>query len=94
MNLRDRLHQWLQRYTGDPRRSLSLFTGGGFGFVFGMMIILISERLMNASLNQELVALAGLLMTIVGALIALWGYLGISLFKILIYLLERKTNNE
>jgi len=94
MNLRDRLHKWLQRYTGDPRRSLSLFTGGGFGFVIGMMIILISERLMSASLYQELAALAGLLITIIGALIALWGYLGISLFRILIYLLERKTKNE
>jgi len=94
MNFRDRLHDWLQRHTGDPRRAMALFTGGGFGFVIGMMIILISERLMTPSLTQELAALAGLVVTCIGSMIAFWGYMGISLFKILIYLLERKTNNE
>ena len=94
MNFRDQLHDWLQRHTGDPRRAMALFTGGGFGFVIGMMIILISERLMTPSLNQELAALAGLLVTSIGTVIAFWGYMGISLFKILIYLLERKSNHE
>jgi len=85
---------WLKRYTSDAQRSMMFFTQGGFLFAAGLMVILLVEKLIQPSLHQEIAALAGLALAVVGALISLWGYLGISLFKILLYVLEPKNPDE
>ena len=82
------LLDWLRRQTDSPVRALKRFTTGGFLFAGGMMIVLLAARLMPASLGQELVVLFGLLLSAVGGLYALSGYLAISLFRVLRYLLE------
>ena len=69
------------------------FTTGGFLFTGGTMTMLIAENILSPSLSQELIALSGLLAAASGILMALWGYLTISLFKILIYLLERPSDS-
>ena len=94
MSLRTQAVDWLKRYTGDAQRSMMYFTQGGFLFAGGLMVILLVQKLMQASIQQELAALVGLILASVGAAIALWGYLGISLFKILIYLLEPRNTDE
>jgi len=92
--VRDLLLTWLKRHTKDARRSLSQFTGGGFLFTAGMMIIILTDQLMAESLQQELAALLGAVLTVLGLALAFWGYLSISVFKVLIYLLERKSSHE
>jgi len=49
---------------------------------------------MAESLQQELAALLGAVLTVLGLALAFWGYLSISVFKVLIYLLERKSSHE
>lgn len=92
MNLRKPLLRWLKAQTEDPRKSMSHFTGGGFLFAGGMMILILSEQLLDPSLKQELIALFGVMVIGLGLILALWGYLSISLFKILIYLFEQKDD--
>ncbi|MEJ2043242.1 MAG: hypothetical protein P8X74_21565 [Reinekea sp.] len=85
----DKLIQWLKQRTADPRKSLAQFTRGGFIFAFGMMTVLLVNKLITPGIIQEIAALLGLLLTITGGLLALWGYLSISLFKLFIFVLDR-----
>lgn len=85
---------WLQKYASNPRQALSFFTKGGFVFAGGMMGIILSNQFMTPSLKQEIVVLFCLSITAVGGLLALWGYLCISIFKILIYILDREKNDD
>lgn len=86
--LRSRLTAWLRKRTESPVRALKQFTTGGFIFCGGMMLVLLAERLMPAGLAQELTALAGLVLLVAGGLYALGGYLAISVFRVLLFILE------
>lgn len=79
---------WLRRQTASPARALKRFTTGGFVFSAGMMLILLANQLMNPGIGQELAVLAGLCILVTGGIYTLSGYLAISLFRILLYLLE------
>ena len=89
-----RLVRWLKQQTSDPRQSLRRFTQGGLGFAIGMMVIILVEQLMPAGIMQEICALFGLLLTIAGGLRALWGYLSLSLFKLLLYILDQDSRER
>lgn len=90
--MRQQLVHWLRQQTQDDRESIAGFTGGGFIFAAGMMIIILADRLMLPSLRQEWVTLTGLILVILGAVRALWGYLHVSLFKILLLLLDNDND--
>lgn len=87
--MRAQILHWLKKHTSDDLRSMTFFTSGGFLFTLGLMTILLANQLLEPSLNQEVVALIGVVFVAVGSIVALWGYLGISLFKLFIYLLEK-----
>jgi ABC-type dipeptide/oligopeptide/nickel transport system permease subunit len=59
-------------------------------FALGTGLILFVEARMLPSLQQELIALFGLIMAGAGLLWALLGYLGISILRILTYLLPNQ----
>lgn len=82
---RTRLKVWVQKRADEPVRNMRLFTSGSMIFIAGMMCIVLAERLMVPSLQQELLAAAGVLIGVIGALRALYGYLAIGLFKLLQY---------
>lgn len=86
--MRQPLVDWLKKQTDDDRQSIAGFTSGGFIFSAGMMTIILADRLMLPSLRQEWVTLIGLILVFLGAARALWGYLRISLFKIMLLLLD------
>lgn len=88
---RARLVVWLRDQTRSPARALKRFTTGGFVFALGMMLILLAQGLIPPGLIQEVVALLGLCVLTIGGLYALTGYLAISLFRILLYVLEPKN---
>ncbi len=94
MSIRTQLAQWLNKQTKSPRDALSHFTLGGFLFVGGMMTLLIANKIMADGVTQELLSLAALVLVFVGGAIALWGYLRISLFRILLILTERKHQHD
>jgi hypothetical protein len=68
--------------------ALKRFTTGGFIFCAGIMMVLLSDRLMIPGLQQEIVTFLGLVLIGSGIIIAVTGYLAISLFRILLFLLE------
>lgn len=94
MTLRQKLVAWLKDNATNPREALARFTTGGFIFACGIMLIVLVDNLLPDSLNQELLALLGLILTIGGALYSTWGYLGISLFKIILYILDTDETNQ
>ena len=94
MSVRDNVYAWLARQTKDPRIALRKFTTGGFIFIVGMMVLLFIDQRMPDSLLKDLCALISLLIVSIGALLALWGYLCISVFKILVHLFDRKVTND
>lgn len=79
---------WLRRRTESPRQALKQFTTGGFIFCAGMMVVVLTDKLIAPSLMQEAVSLFGLALIFAGGLYALGGYLALSLFRVLLYLLE------
>lgn len=88
LNRQHTVINWLKKRTEDPRKALSTFTTGGFIFAGGFLTMLMSDQLITPSLVQEIIALIGLIAASAGALYALWGYLAISLFKIILYILD------
>lgn len=88
---RARLVAWLRDQTRSPVRALKRFTTGGFVFAVGMMLILLAQSLIPPGLTQEGVALLGLCVLTIGGLYALTGYLAISVFRVLLYILEPKN---
>ncbi|WP_243730287.1 hypothetical protein [Marinomonas balearica] len=55
---------------------------GGLLFLFGALMILVSERVLTASMTQEIVALLGLFVAGAGAIWSLIGYLSMSILRI------------
>ncbi len=94
MDFKVRTLDWLKQHTQDAHRALSQFTGGGFLFVSGIMIILLADRMIPDGIKQEMIALFGLVLVILGAILALWGYMSISIFRVLTILLERPNNDD
>ncbi len=85
---RQRLAAWISQRADEPVRNMALFTSGCLVLMGGLFIIVLAELLMSPSLAQELMAAAGLLIAVIGALRALYGYLSIGLFKLLKYFLS------
>jgi hypothetical protein len=85
---------WLKKNVSEPRKALARFTTGGFLFAGGIMVLIFVEKLMESSVSQEIVAILALVMTVLGATLALWGYLGISFFKIIIYILDKDERRD
>lgn len=89
---RKKLAAWFERQASQPRKSLQQFTTGGFVFSLGLMGLLFTNVYWQDSVTFEWIALFALSLIITGGLYALWGYLAISLFKILAYLLSKEPH--
>ncbi|WP_108124614.1 hypothetical protein [Saccharospirillum mangrovi] len=85
---------WLRRQTESPRRSLKQFTTGGFIFCAGMMIVVLTNSLVAPGLNQEVISLIGLVFIYAGGLYALVGYLALSVFRVLLFILEPASDSS
>ena len=86
-SLRQRVIAWVHQKADAQVENMQLFTTGGMIFAVGMLVILLAERQWSPSVQQELVAAVGVFIAAVGLTRALWGYLGIGLFRILKHLL-------
>lgn len=86
-SVRQRFIAWVHHKADAQMENMQLFTTGGMIFAVGMLVILLAERQWAPSLQQELVAAIGVIISGVGILRALWGYLGIGVFRILKHLL-------
>ena len=65
------------------KRQLHFFTGGSIVFFLGMGVMVYSHHQVAASLQQEIVSLIGILLSVVGGAISLVAYLGMSIGRLL-----------
>ncbi|MEL7399292.1 MAG: hypothetical protein AAFN68_01840 [Pseudomonadota bacterium] len=77
-----RLSGLAARLRGDERSYLRRFVVGAALFFSGLGIVLYAEQKLLASLGQELLAATGLVLSIVGGLTALLGYIALSFSRI------------
>jgi len=87
LDRKQRWINWLHRQANKPQQHIRRFSGGGILFSLGLGMILYVEKTMLPSLQQELAAGFGLLLAALGIAIAFWGYVGLSVLRILIYFL-------
>ena len=78
-----RFYFWMLKRSFDDRGNIGLFTAGAVFFFVGGGLVFIANLRMEPSLAQELVALAGLLIGIGGAITAAMGYIALSVFRLI-----------
>tara|TARA_R110001592_G_scaffold74422_1_gene226293 strand:+ start:822 stop:1061 length:240 start_codon:yes stop_codon:yes gene_type:complete len=66
----------------NPRIALIKMIQGGLIFVFGVLILMVADRVIAESLAQEIMALFGLILAGCGVLWTLVGYLSMSILRI------------
>lgn len=82
MPLKNKLHKLALKLGNNPKLAFARLLQGGLVFLFGSLILIISERMINDSVQQELVALLGIIVAGAGLLLALLGYLSMSVLRI------------
>lgn len=94
MTNKEKLTAWLERQIKAPRLALQRFTTGGFIFSGGFMLLILAEQRFPDSLGKEIAALFAIVLICLGGLIALRGYLALSVFKVLYYLLSSNSPSD
>ncbi len=94
MAIKTKLRSWISEQANDPAKKIARFTRGGFVFTFGTLIVIYAESNLYPSLKQELTALFGMALVCIGLLLALSGYLGLSVFKILDHMISKQSPKE
>lgn len=78
-----RFKGWLIKRADDHRGNLQLLIIGAGIFFAGAGIIVWANHVLPSSLEQELIALAGMLLILGGGGTALIGYLGLSILRLI-----------
>ncbi len=81
MNLK-RLKTRLRQQAEDSRGNLRNLMSGAFLFFMGLGAIMMAQHGLPQSLKAEMLALAGLILLVLGSILALYGYLSLSLLRI------------
>ncbi len=76
------LKDWCAAQAGRERRFLTWFATGATLFFAGAGLMLLAEHRITPSLLQELVALAGLVLSAGGVLAAVYGYLMLMILRL------------
>jgi len=82
MKIKNTLHKLALKLGNNPKLAFARLLQGGLIFLFGSLILIFSERIINDSIQQELVAILGVIVASMGALLALLGYLSMSVLRI------------
>ena len=80
---KNRIYPWILKRADDDRGNLGLFVAGAVFFFLGAGIIYAAHLRLPPSLLQEMIALAGVLVGISGAIAATIGYIGLSIFRLI-----------
>ncbi|WOD06826.1 hypothetical protein [Marinomonas sp. GJ51-6] len=73
----------------NPKLALIKMIQGGLMFVFGVLILMVADRVLQPSISQEIIALLGLIIAGVGLIWTLIGYLSMSVLRIY-YMIKKK----
>ncbi|WP_372743049.1 hypothetical protein, partial [Neptunomonas sp.] len=67
----------------------------GFGLcMLGILLVTIAEFLFGQSLQQELVALLGIVLIIIGILLAMTGYISLSILRLFRFLISDEDKKK
>ncbi len=80
--MRNSIHKLAMKLGKNPRIALIKMIQGGLIFVFGVLIVMVADRVIAESLTQEIMALFGLILAGCGVLWTLVGYLSMSILRI------------
>jgi len=80
--MRNSIHKLAMKLGKNPRIALIKMIQGGLIFVFGVLIVMVADRVIAESLAQEIMALFGLILAGCGVLWTLVGYLSMSILRI------------
>lgn len=80
--MRRTIHKLAIKLGNNPKLALIKIIQGGLLFVFGVLILMVADQVVEESLAQEIMALFGLILAGLGALWTLIGYLSMSVFRI------------
>lgn len=82
MKKENRLHTLAMKLGNNPKQALVKIIQGALLFVFGSLILIMSDRVIAPSHQQEILALFGVVIASTGALWTLIGYLSMSVLRI------------
>ena len=82
MTLKNKLHKLALKLGNNPKLAFARLLQGGLIFLFGSLILILSERMISDSIQQELMAILGIIVAAVGILLALLGYLSMSVLRL------------
>lgn len=77
-----RLHSLAMKLGNNPRQAFARLIQGGLLFVFGSLILIMSDRVLASSHSQEILALFGIIISSIGIIWTLIGYLSMSVLRI------------
>ena len=80
--MKNAIHKLAMKLGNNPRQALIKMIQGGLVFVFGVLMLMIADRVIVESLAQEIMALFGLILASCGVLWTLFGYLCMSVLRI------------
>ncbi|MEO9273959.1 hypothetical protein ABFY09_03785 [Marinomonas sp. 5E14-1] len=87
--MKSTLHKRIMKLGENPKLALIKMIQGGLMFVFGVLILMIADRILQPSISQEIIALLGLMIASVGLIWTLVGYLSMSVLRIY-YMIKKK----
>lgn len=81
--MNSKLKQWMYKRAENPRQNLVILGIGFATFFVGFVVLGCAEYAMQSSVLQEMVALLGLIIIVAGIILAAFGYLSLSVLRIL-----------
>ena len=82
MRIRAYLHRLAIKLGNNPRLAIMKMVQGGLVFLFGSLMIMVSDNVLSDSLSQEIIAFCGLVFAAAGVLWTLVGYLSMSVLRL------------
>ncbi|MEP0071688.1 MAG: hypothetical protein ABJE79_03225 [Marinomonas sp.] len=87
--MKNTLHKRIMKLGENPKLALIKMIQGGLMFVFGVLILMVADRVLQPSISQEIIALLGLIIAGIGLIWTLIGYLSMSVLRIY-YMIKKK----
>lgn len=87
------LHQLAIKLGNNPKLAIMKMVQGGLIFLFGALIIMVSDKVISSSISQEILALFGLMVSAAGILWTLIGYLSMSVLR-LYHMISKKDDDN
>ncbi|KZN12796.1 hypothetical protein [Marinomonas sp. TW1] len=91
--MRDKIHRLAMKLGNSPKLALIKMIQGGLLFVFGVLVLMVSDRVLSESLTQEIIALFGLILASCGVIWTMAGYLSMSVLRIY-HMLQKRDEDD